>query len=84
VGDPEDLVFEPLDVLGLLHELVLGNEERKERLLVIPVEEVTQAVVHELADPESIGVPDIQSLDRVADVHDPGTPEDIVKPCGKD
>ena len=83
VGDPVDLVLEPLDVLGLLHELLLGDQEGKERLLVVAVEEFAEERVGPLPDPEPERVPDVEPLDRVADIHDLGPPEDLVVPLGE-
>ena len=40
MGNPVDFILEPLDVLGLLHELLLRDEEGEECLLVVPVEEL--------------------------------------------
>ena len=83
VGDPVDLVLEALDVLCLLHELGLRDQERKQRLGVVAVHQVPEYPVCSLPDAEPVGVPDVEPLDRVADVHDLGSPENLVIPLGK-
>ncbi len=83
VSDPVDLVLEALDVLGLLHELGLRDEEREDRLSVVAIHQVAEYPVRTLPDAEPVGVPDVQPLDRVTDVHDLGSPENLVVPLGK-
>ncbi|OPX76597.1 MAG: hypothetical protein A4E39_00001 [Methanoregulaceae archaeon PtaB.Bin152] len=81
VGDPVDLVLEALDVLGLLRKLVLWDEEREEGLLVVPVEEQAEQVVDVSPEREPERVPDVEALDRVADIHDLRPPQELVVPC---
>ncbi len=83
VRHPVDLLLEPLYMLGLLCKLVFGDEERKERLLVVPVHQFAQQRVDVSPECEPERVPDIEALDRVADVHDLGPPQDFVVPSGK-
>jgi hypothetical protein len=67
--NPVYFFFESSDVLGLLHEFLFRNQEGKKGFLVIAVKEIAKSLVYVFAYRKTIGKPDIQSLDRIADIH---------------
>ena len=74
VSDPVDFILETLDVLGFLHELLFGDEEWEESLLVTAIKQFPEAPIDEFSDRKPVREPDIEPLDRVPDVHDLCTP----------
>ena len=67
---PVDLISESLYVLGLLHKFLFRNQKGKKCFLVIAVKEIAESLVHVFPYSKPVGVPDVQSLDRIADIHD--------------